>query len=74
VTVETRGIGGNGDIHHEKTQEVTILIKSILDEIGKPITVEMVLNELVPDDYQYLIDDINYARGVVKTLSERLAP
>jgi len=67
------GIGGNGDIPHEKTQEVTILIKSILDEIGKPITVEMVLNELVPDDYQYLINDIDYARGFVKTLSERLA-
>jgi len=66
--------GGSEDIPHEKTQEVTILIKSILDEIGKPITVEMVLNELVPDDYQYLINDIDYARGVVKTLSERLAP
>lgn len=81
VTVETRGMGGNGGIPHEKTQEVTALkakldsiIESILDELGKPITVEMVLNELVPDDYQYLINDIDYARGFVKTLSERLAP
>jgi len=72
---------GNGGIPHEKTQEVTALkakldsiIESILDELGKPITVDMVLNELVPDDYQYLIDDIDYARGFVKTLSERLAP
>jgi len=74
VADENRGIGGNEGIPHEKTQEVTILIKSILDEIDRPITVDMVLNELVPDDYQYLINDPNYARGFVKTLSERLAP
>jgi len=74
VTDENRGTWGNGDIYHEKTQEVTALIESILNELGKPITVGMVLNELVPDDYQYLINDPNYARGFVKTLSERLAP
>ena len=52
VTDENRGIGGSEGIPHEKTQEVTALIESILDEIGRPVTVDMVLNELVPDDYQ----------------------
>jgi len=50
------------------------LLQTILDEMGRPITVDMVMGELVPDDYQYLINDIDYARGFVKTLSERLAP
>jgi len=66
--------GGNGSESNAdlRTQEVTALIEPILDELGGSITVDQVLNELVSDDYQYLIDDPNYARGVIKTLLERL--
>ena len=74
VTVETRGIGGNGGISHEKTREVTLIIESILDELGEPITVDMVLKEIEPDDYQCLIDDINYTKDyIIKELLPRLA-
>jgi len=74
VAAENRGIGDSEGIPHENTQEVTILIESILDELGKPVSVDMVMGELATDDYQYLINDPNYARGFVKTLLERLVP
>jgi len=75
VEVENRGIGVSEGMAHEKTQEVTVLIESILDELGKPISVDMVLNEIAPDDYQCLIDDISYTKDyIIKELLPRLAP
>lgn len=66
VTDQT-GISG-----HTVEQEIRVLLHTIIDELGRPITVDKVLSELVPDDYQYLINDPNYARGFVKSLLERL--
>jgi len=75
VADENRGIGGNGGIPHEKTQEVRILIKKILGDLGDPVSVDMVLGEFLPGDYQSLIDDISYTKDyIIKELLPRLAP
>ena len=75
VALQNRGIGGNGDIPHEKTQEVRILIKKILGDLGDPVSVDRVLGEFLPGDYQSLIDDISYTKDyIIKELLPRLAP
>jgi len=61
------------DIVCIEEQELKALLDTILDDIGRPITAESVLGELVPGDYQSFIDDPVYARDyITKTLLPRL--
>ncbi len=73
-TVETQGNEQLAQLAQEQQAELKAILGNILGEMGRPLTVEAVIGELVPDDYQSLVDDPEFTRNyITKTLLPRLS-